>query len=65
MLKQLDKDYSDIIILEKPKHILENKLIKYNLSSGKFKRIEWGFLKIVSGVVHTRCYELKSFRVEY
>ena len=40
MLKQLDKGHSDIIISEKPKHILENKLIKYNLSSGKSKRIE-------------------------
>jgi len=48
MSEQLDKDHSDIIISEKPKYILENKLIKYNLFSGKPKRTGWGFSKVVT-----------------
>ena len=41
-------DNSRVLSLKKLKYILENKLIKYNLSSEKSKRTEWGFLKIVA-----------------
>jgi len=39
---------SRVVSSEKSKHILENKLIKYNLSSGKPKKPGWGFLKVAA-----------------
>ena len=46
--KQRPWEYSEVVFLGKPKHIFEDKLIKYNLSLGKPKRIRWGFPKVVT-----------------
>ena len=40
--------YRKAMSLGKPKCVLEDILIKYNLPSGKPKRIEYGFSKIVA-----------------
>ena len=47
--------YRKAVSLEKPKYVLEDMLIKYNLPSGKPKRIEWGFPKIVA-ILNTVLY---------
>ena len=51
LLEWLNKDYRntmEVVSSEKPKHILKDKLIKYNPPSEKPKRIEWGFLKVIT-----------------
>jgi len=46
--RQRPQKYSGIVSLGKPKYILKDKLIKYNLSLEKLKRTRWDFPRIVA-----------------
>ena len=44
------------------KHILKDRLVKYNSSLEKPEKTEWGFLKVVV-ILNTSLLQLKDLRV--